>query len=484
VVGARRIAGVALAVVLSGCTTSPARARHDAALPAAVPTRPAPSVAPPDGTSTPAADPVYPDHGNPAIDVLHYDLTLAWAPDAKLLTGTAILRIRVVRAVSQIRLDLIEAYTVDQAGIDGAAAPAGRDGDHVVLAAGHPLAAGTVVSATIRYHGTPHQVPFPGHRSDVSQIGARVTPDGGVYSMAEPYGGYTWFPCSDQPSDKALLDVAITTPPGWSGVSSGQFTGSTPVPSGSTTHWRSTRPIATYLVAFAVDRYERVDDTGPHGLPVTYWFRPQDKAVMLPTLRRTPVLIGWLEARLGRYPFDSAGVVVVPEGSALETQTMVTLGPLTGQQAVAVLLHELSHQWFGDAVTPLTWRDVWLNEGFATYIQMLYEVDQFGTSQPATLRAWAEGDRIARAEAGPAGHYRADEFAAHNVYYGPALMLHKLREQVGDPKFYAVLHDWPQHHLYSNADRATFIAWLSAYLGHDEGPLVNLWLDSPTTPSS
>src|SRR4029453_5800994 len=109
------------------------------------------------------------------------------------------------------------------------------------------------------------------------------------------------------------------------------------------------------------------DDTGPHGLPITYWVRP-DHAQMLTTLRLTPEILTWLEERLGPYPFDTAGFVIVPDTVGMETQTMITLGP---GLPPSVLAHELAHQWFGDSVTPRTWRDVWLNEGFATYVEML-----------------------------------------------------------------------------------------------------------------
>lgn len=486
----RLVVAVACAAALAAGCTTPARPSPRPNSPPAVPlialpTRPAPSTPPPDGSSDPAPDPVYPDRGNPLIDVRHYDLALDWSPESKVLTGTATLQLRAVRGVGEIALDFADSYTVDTATVNGAPATPTRRHDHLVLAAAHPLAAGAVVVATVRYHGTPHQVPFPGHRTDVSDSGARVVPDGALYAMQEPYGAFTWFPCSDQPSDKALLDVAITVPAGWSGVTSGRFAGATAAAGGAATfRWHSAEPIATYLMAFAIDRYERIDDTGPHGLPITYWLRSDDKPAMLALLRQTPSMIAWLEQRLGPYPFGSAGVVIVQDRSGMETQGMVTLGPITGSRAAPVLLHELSHHWFGDAVTPRTWIDVWLNEGFATYLQMLYETEQLGASVDSTLYSWRVGDARARAEAGPAGHFSRDHFAEHNVYFGPALMLHALRGELGDPLFFAMLHDWVQHHRYTNQDRAAFVTWLNGYTGRDFTALVNRWLDSPTTPAS
>jgi aminopeptidase N len=277
--------------------------------------------------------------------------------------------------------------------------------------------------------------------------------------------------------------VDVTVPEGWAGVSSGRLTGTTPAGGTVTYHWRETEPIATYLVAFAVGRFDRVDATGPHGIPVTYWVRPADRAATEPTLSRTPELISWLEERLGRYPFATAGVLVVPGETGMETQTMITLGPLSGRGAVAVLVHELAHQWFGDAVSPRTWRDVWLNEGFATYLQMLYTVDKLGGDREAIVRAWRTDDAKWRAQAGPPGRYDPRQFAAHNVYVGPALMLDEIRRRIGDNRFQSLLRDWVQQHRYTNQDRASFTAWLNGYAGQDLTAVVNAWLDSPTTPA-
>src|SRR5262249_3228125 len=151
---------------------------------------------------------------------------LEWSPDRRTLTGTASLQLRAVQPASQIMLELAGSYAVDGVSVDGAAVTASQGGrDRLTVQPAHPLAAGAAATVTVRYHGTPHEVPVPGHRADVTDSGTRVLPDGALYAMEEPYGAYTWFPCSDQPSDKALLDTTITVPVGWSGVTSGRLTG-------------------------------------------------------------------------------------------------------------------------------------------------------------------------------------------------------------------------------------------------------------------
>lgn len=474
-----------IALAVAGCTgprpNQPVRV-PPSPFPSVLPTRTPPPVAALDGTSQPVADPVYTDFGNPAIDVLRYELALDWQPGRRWLTGTAILYLRMARPATEVRLDLSTALSVTNAALNGAAVAPTRQGDHVTLPSGQPLAAGASVTAVLRYEGSPVRAPFPGVRKDVEALGAHLGEDGEVYSMQEPFGAYTWFPCSDQPSDKALYDVAITAPAGWAGVSSGRFLGTETAPGGGTiTRWHATEPIATYLVAFAVAPLTRHDATGPGGLPMTLWV-PSNDPTMLPIVRMAPDMVAWLAQRLGPYPFASAGVVVVPDPSAMETQTMVTIGHLTGYRGQSVLLHELAHQWFGDAVTPRTWRDVWLNEGFASYFEMLYSVDRLGADQARTLRAWWDDEQQTRRRTGPAGNWDKNQFAEHNVYYGPGLMLHELRLTLGDPLFFAMVHDWIQHHRYTNQDRASFTQWASAYTGRDLAPIIDKWLDSPTVP--
>jgi aminopeptidase N len=437
---------------------------------------------PPDGTSRPVADPVYPAYGNPRIDVRHYDLDLSWDPATRLLTGAATLTVRAVVDLDDIALDFTDALTVDAATVDGDAVRSRRRAGDLVLPAGR-VPKDREVRVTVRYHGRPRPVDFPGTRPDVPAIGVMIADDGAIHAQQEPYGAFTWYPCSDQPSDEATYDIAITSPTGWTGVASGRPLGGGPSGGGVTNRYRADQPVATYLVAFAVDRFQRHQDTGPHGLPVTYWVRAADADRMLPTLRQSPAMLDWLERRLGPYPFDSAGVVIVQGRSGMETQTMITLGPLTGPSAEPVLLHEYAHQWFGDSVTPRTWADLWLNEGFATYLQMVWTVEQRGGDPEQTITQWRKLDEKERAEAGPPAGYRPDRFASRNVYVGPALMLHEIRQRLGDPAFFAMLHDWVQHHAHTNQDRASFTAWLNAYTGRDLTPILDRWLDSSTTPN-
>ncbi|UWP86144.1 M1 family metallopeptidase [Dactylosporangium fulvum] len=472
----------AAAVLLAGCGTSVTTEARRLGVP-----RPLPSVSAAggntDGTSTPVADPIYPGYGNPAIDVQHYGLTLAWAPDTKTLTGTATIKLRAVRAVQQVRLDFSSAYRIGKTSIDGADV-AGRivEGD---LTVDRPLAAGAVATLAVEYQGTPATVPMPSHRGDSEPLGLTVTKDGELWTMQEPYGASTWYPANDQPSDKALYDIAVTVPAGWAGVASGTPKGR----SGDTFSYTTAQPVASYLTTLAVGRYTKSEVTGPRGLPITLWTRTGKDDAFIPELKKSPEYLGWLEERFGPHPFPSTGAVIVPSESAMETQQMLTiggdvLGPRPQLDNLGpVLVHEYAHQWFGNAVGPATWKDLWLNEGWATYVEQLHNASHGGPAIERWEQAARQQDTELRRRLGPPGSPRADSFAEGNVYLCPALMLRQLHKALGDERFFALGRAWAGGHAGTAQDRAAFIAFVNQQTGRDFTGLINSWLDSPATPA-
>ena len=461
-----------LAVLLAGCTPTNADP---------VPTVSA-SRAPVDytvwsaGRSTPVADPIYPAYGNAGIDVLHYGLELSWAPETKLFAGQATLRLRAAVALTEVALDLSAAYQIDGVTLDGTKVTGSFSGEKFKVA--KPLAKDSFATLVVRYHGTPKTVKMPSHRSDAENLGLSMEDDGSLWTMQEPYGAFTWYPVND---------IAITAPAGWAGIASGTPDGQ----EGNTYRYTSKDPVASYLTTLAVGKYQKETATGPHGLPLTYWFRPGIDDGMMKLVRKSPQYVTWLEERFGPYPFPSGGIVLVDSESGMETQQMITMGsgPVAGNKQLsdgmdADLLHEYAHQWFGNTLSPTSWQDLWLNEGWAMYAQLLYEQQRDHLTATQLDDYLVSADTRVRTQSGPPGHPRADSFAEGNVYLCPALMLHNIHKKIGDTAFLTLGRDWAQQNRNTSQDRATFIAFVNKHTGTDFTQLINTWLDSPTTPAA
>ena len=436
------------------------------------------------GRSHPVEDSYYPTKGDPGVDTLHYHLDLTWRPRHQRLHGVARIVLRATHQASGFQLDLGSSLHVAGVQVDGREVHSSHVGK--TLHVQRPVRADQRYRVRIDYAGTPEPVKAPTTRTDMHGLGWHTTKDGQAWSMQEPFGAFTWYPCNDQPSDKALYDVRLDVPGRWVGITNGRMTSRRHVNGRTVTRFHSSDPMASYLTTVAIGPYRRVHQTGPHGLPINYWVPRGDRSLVAP-LRRTPGELRWLERRLGPYPFDQVGIVVVPSASAMETQTMITLGRANFRYGVrnvrSTVVHELSHAWYGDTVTPKDWRDVWMNEGMAMYVETRFRASQGWTTWRHWEREWRRDDQFWRDIYGPPGRYHRGEFASINVYYCPALMYDRLRLRIGDQRFGRLMRAWPQQHLDTNQTRATFEAWWEHRTGRDLGRFFRRWLMSRHSPA-
>ncbi len=428
--------------------------------------------------SEPVEDSVYPDVGDPSVDSLHYDLDLAWTPDTRTLQGEATIELRSTGDGDHLQLDLDEPLEVSAVTLDGVAVPFEHTGKDLVVTA--PVVASERYVLEVTYAGIPQPTPAPTTRSDFTTTGWTTTPDGETWTMQEPYGAFTWYPVNDQPSDKALYDISVTVPSPWVGIANGEMTDQTEQDGLTTTSWHLSTPAASYLITVATGDYTRTSNTSASGVEIAYWV-PSDRPGLASGLESAADGLDWLEALLGPYPFDTLGFLLVDSRSGMETQTMITLGATDYATSEAVLVHELAHQWYGDEITPDDWRDVWMNEGMAMYLQGCWVAEQDGVTVDSVMDAYAADELDMRAKSGPPAAYDPTQFGEGNIYYGPALMWHELRKQVGDDKFWQVVRDWPAREPATNADRDEYLGWLVDQTGVDRS-FFDDWLLSPTTP--
>ncbi|CAN5163205.1 M1 family metallopeptidase [soil metagenome] len=429
--------------------------------------------------SEPVEDSVYPDVGDPGVDALRYSLGLAWDPATDTLTGTETLTFRATDDADDFQLDFGKPLRLADVSLDGAPVQHTRDGKNLVIAA--PVVADERYELVLDYAGTPRPVAAPTTRDDIPALGFTIDAEHQVWTMQEPFGAYSWYAVNDQPSDKAFYDFTLSVPSPWTGIANGEQTSSTDDGTTTTTTYELDDPAASYLATVAFGDYLRTDDEGPGGLPITYW-TPRGRDDVLPGLQTSPEALAYLEEYLGPYPFETAGILVVDSDSGMETQTMITLGDTPYATEPATIVHEFAHQWYGDQVTPADWRDVWMNEGMAMYLQLMWQADQEDTPLDSYLTRFSRFEAEQRAAAGPPGDYDPTRFGESNIYYGPALMWHALRQHLGDEEFFAIVRGWPLAQDNTSTDRETFVAYIEDQSGEDLDDFFDAWLLGETTP--
>ncbi|MEU6380917.1 M1 family metallopeptidase [Streptomyces sp. NPDC046909] len=402
-------------------------------------------------------DPYFPKAGNGGYDVSHYSLRLDYEPDDEQLSGTAVVTARATQDLSAFDLDLT-GMDVEEATVEGEAARWNRVGQELTVRPGDELDDGETFEVRVRYSGTPQTLTDP----DGSEEGWLPTETGAV-GLGEPNGSMAWFPGNHHPSDKATYDIAVTVPEGLQAVSNGELTGETTTGGRTTFSWHTAEPMASYLATVAVGDY-KVSRSTAGDVPVYTAVAPGQVKASAKVLARLPEVLDWAETNFGPYPFSSAGAIVGGEddaGYALETQNRPFF---PGAPDTGLLVHELAHQWFGDSVTPKTWRDMWLNEGFATYAEWLWEEDEGGDTAQETFDAlYDHGEETYEdlwafppAKPTSAAHL-SDEGP---VYQRAAMVVHKIRQTVGDDAFYDIVQGWTAAHRHGNADTDDFTAYV------------------------
>jgi aminopeptidase N len=211
---------------------------------------------------------------------------------------------------------------------------------------------------------------------------------------------------------------------------------------------------------------------------------PGTRADSLRLMRRTPRVVSWLETQLGRYPFDSTGGLTtsLSPGFSLETQTRPTYPVLAGDARLTVV-HELAHQWFGDSVAVHGWRDVWLNEGAATFMEARYAETHGGRS----AQAWLDSGYDAQPPGASFWHLEvADPGPGHlfdrAVYQRGGMTLQALRHRIGDADFWSLLRRWLSVGAGGTGSTPQFEAMAEQVSGVDLDGFFHDWLHTTTKP--
>ena len=478
---ARRTAALFLAPALAAASaTAPAASATTATTAATTTATPKPTTKTAPGAFRPGAagvgDPYFPKAGNGGYDVAHYNIALSYAPATRRIQGTTQVTAIATQDLSRFDLDFL-GNKVTAVTVDKVPATFSRAGQELVVTPRAGVRRGTRFTVAVTYAGTPPELRDP----VLGQTGWITTEDGAI-TLSQPFGSASWFPVNDHPADKATFSYAITVPNGLDVVANGEPAGTVTGGRETTFRWRGARPMATYLALVAIGRFEVVDGRSPRGVRVITAVDPTVTPDPKWLQRTTGEVTDWEAGLFGPFPFDSSGGIIddAPVGYALETQNRPTY---PGGADTKLIVHELAHQWFGDSVSLKSWRDIWLNEGFATYAEWLWSEQHGGRSaarqfadayrEPADSGAW-------RQRTGDPGHDALFEFFP--TYSRGAMLLHMLRKKVGDDKFFQILRAWPAEHANGNATTADFRALAARISGAQLDRLFETWLYTPGKP--
>jgi len=449
-------------------------------------------------------DPYFPWLGNPGYDAQHYTIDLTIDVPSNTITGSLTMTALTIDGLTSIDFDY-NGPSVSAVTVNSAAASFWRDSGKLIVTPPAPLPKNQPFTVVVTYAGSPGLLPDPTSDDAPGWIHSGDT----IVAVGAPNGLSAWVPVNEHPADKATYSFLLTVPQPYRVIANGTLESTTPHGDETTYDWEMRQPMASYLVAMDIGDFVWQTGTSAGGIPIRNYFASSVAQPAEALFSKQGEMVDYFSTLFGAYPFDAYGSIVVPVplGFTMETQGMTTFDagvvanarpndPSSGEGQIA---HELAHQWFGNSVSLTTWRDIWLNEGFATYASWLWIGHSGGDSvfqaivqrtddslNGAALRQQGASEDAIRqhllsfTRTGDPGEDRL--FDWDGVYLRGALTLHALRLTVGDAVFFDILRAYQQKFRYGNATTADFIAVAEQVSGKSLRDFFQHWLYDPIVP--
>lgn len=431
------------------------------------------------------------------LDMLHIALDLAVDIPAKTVAGTATLQLQALRDVSSIRLNAVD-FTVSRVTVTRpdqgpVAAEFINDGEHLTVLPGDtPLARGARVIVAVDYsiRDPKEGLHFFGPTASEPDVPLQV------WSQGESIENRYWVPCFDHPNEMQTTEMRVTVPIGYEVISNGRLLATDQHPDGTVTfHWLQDKPHVSYLMSLIVGRFH-VEREMWRGKPVLYYVPPDRKDDVARTFGNTTRMLEHFSTITGvEYPWDKYAQTCAEQfGGGMENTSATTLG--TGSlhderahldySADGLIAHELAHQWFGDLVTCKDWSHLWLNEGFASFMEPIWYEHDLGKEEydyaifqdmRAAIRGGKERSVMDRFYRHP------DDMFDSRSYPKGAAILHMLRRRLGDERFWAGVREYLIAHQHQPVDSHMFRARLEAVSGRSLERFFYDWLERPGAPA-
>ncbi|MBK7630281.1 MAG: M1 family metallopeptidase [Ignavibacteriales bacterium] len=400
------------------------------------------------------------------VDMLHYDLKIDLNINDKILNGIATITAIKINNQSfdllsssnsklepELEVNLYDNMKVTSLKVNGIVTEYLRDKNKLYINPAVELK--DTFKIEIIYYGTPKRSGFDGF------VFGNVNGQSLVYNISEPIYASTWFPCDDDPADKALLDIEITNDSQFVSVSNGNLIDVEAKGAKKNYYYKTVYPISTYLIAVYSAPYKSYFDVykgldGKDSMRIEYYVMPEHFYEAKIDFAEHLDMMKTLSELFGEYPFikEKYGVAeFLWNFGAMENQTITGMGYafIGGNNFYRdTYVHELSHHWWGNSVGPKTWNDIWLNEGFATYSEALYAEAKNGKDALKSKMLSKFSDNFTGTL------YAPKDLFGETVYDKGAWVLHMLRYEIGDSNFFNSLHKYYDLYKYSNASVEDF----------------------------
>ena len=408
------------------------------------------------------------------IDVIYYRLNLDIHPATYTLQGNVKgVVIGLDSTLAYLELDFTNSLTVSEVTLNGDSAGYTHSANHLQISLPSPVNVGDTLTTEVTYSGTPSSTGFGSFNFDTHN-GQTL-----IWTLSEPYGARDWWPCKDDPSDKADSVDIVATVPDYLTVASNGSLASVVYPDSNlaTYHWRESYPITTYLVSLAIYPYQVWYDeyvsANNDTMPLEFYVFPDHYNNLVYNYRKTKDMIAVFATAFGEYPFinEKYGHAEFGWGGGMEHQTLTSLGGW-GQWLIA---HELAHQWWGDMVTCASFHHIWLNEGFARYGEAVWIENQQGASAYHNYM-------MSVAYYGPGTIYVENPASTSAIFNGnlsynkASWILHMLRHVVGDSLFFEGLKTYGETFKYQSVVTEDFQGVMETISGKDLSAFFQQWI--------
>jgi len=412
-------------------------------------------------------------------DLIHQELHLKVDPAIRYISGSVVSTFIASQDLYDIEFNLHQNLAVDSIMSNGMHLSFQRLDPHILsIQLKEVVLSGQIGTIEVHYNGVPPSGSGFGSFTTTSHNGRPV-----LWTLSQPFGAKDWWPCKQGLEDKVdSLDVYLHVPSGQIGVSNGLLISNSQTSEGNILHWRHRYPIATYLIAIAVSDYIVLEDTvhllsGPLLLQDFVYVESVQRA--REQMELTKDIFHYYDSLIGPYPFanEKYGHTQFSWSGGMEHQTNSFMGNFN----VDLIAHELAHQWYGNQVTCASWQDIWLNEGFATYLQgIVYEFYRDGIFWPI----WKQ-ERISSVLSQPGGSvFVYDTSSVANIFNGrltynkAAYVLHMLRVKMGDQKFFEAISNYvfDEKLVHGFATTSDLQIHLEAIYGQSLATFFNQWI--------